>query len=251
MDLRTGVTYDLNLGSKGARVESLQRWLTKHGYFTDEFGIDIPIDGNFGPKTKLAVLWAQKESGLKEDGIVGPLTQTMMASREYSTDTEPSPEYKKERYNPDLPLCVGVSLVFNGRNLTLRYGSKSLRYMAVSGVPTNNVFDYSQKQQKKQDIGPIPEGRYWIRPDELWTNGWYRPRSKRGWGNFAISIHPFVSTTAFVRGGFFIHGGAVPGSKGCIDLTLSMDRFVCDLLHVIGNTPKCQVPLLVKYGNIW
>ncbi|MEZ5601109.1 MAG: DUF2778 domain-containing protein [Candidatus Competibacteraceae bacterium] len=76
--------------------------------------------------------------------------------------------------------------------------------------------------------GPIPQGIYWIRPDELddnWLNCRLSDRFANAWGRYRISIHPFTTET-FGRGGFFIHGGATPGSAGCIDLTNHMDRFV-------------------------
>jgi cell wall-associated NlpC family hydrolase len=53
---------DLKKGSKGARVEKVQRWL------------GLPADGLFGKKTKAEVKRFQRRRGLTADGIVGPAT---------------------------------------------------------------------------------------------------------------------------------------------------------------------------------
>lgn len=52
-----------------------------------------------------------------------------------------------------------------------------------------------------------------------WRGGW------RSWGFQRIWIHPMAGTNTFGRSNFSIHGGMTPGSRGCIDLTLAMERF--------------------------
>ena len=99
--------------------------------------------------------------------------------------------------------------------------------------------------------GPIPEGEYWIQLDEMWKNHFVKsalgitPRA--AWGNYRISIHPYASTKTHNRGGFFIHGGYVPGSAGCIDLTGHMDTLVKELINEREGLPKCYIPLTVRY----
>ena len=56
----------LKLGSKGEAVKTLQEFLK------------ITVDGDFGPKTELAVKEYQKKSGLVADGVVGPKTWAYM-----------------------------------------------------------------------------------------------------------------------------------------------------------------------------
>ena len=58
----------LRYGCKGDDVKELQEALTKFGYLADK------IDGIFGKNTLAAVKNFQGSRGLKEDGIVGPLT---------------------------------------------------------------------------------------------------------------------------------------------------------------------------------
>jgi len=57
----------LKLGSRGDDVRRLQRLLNLH-LDADE---QLKVDGNFGPKTREAVLDFQKGEGLKPDGVVG------------------------------------------------------------------------------------------------------------------------------------------------------------------------------------
>ena len=52
----------LKQGSRGARVEKVQRWL------------GVPADGIFGAGTKRAVKRFQRSRGLTADGVVGPAT---------------------------------------------------------------------------------------------------------------------------------------------------------------------------------
>ena len=39
-------------------------------------------------------------------------------------------------------------------------------------------------------------------------------------------MRPILGTRTYGRGGFAIHGGAIPGSIGCVDLTRFMPDFV-------------------------
>jgi peptidoglycan hydrolase-like protein with peptidoglycan-binding domain len=59
-------TKPLKKGSKGARVEQVQRWL------------GLTPDRIFGPATKRAVKRFQRRHGLAVDGIVGPATWTAL-----------------------------------------------------------------------------------------------------------------------------------------------------------------------------
>jgi hypothetical protein len=61
----------LRLGSKGYRVEALQKRLVELQYH-------VTIDGDFGPATERAVVAFQKAHGLETDGRVGPLTETAL-----------------------------------------------------------------------------------------------------------------------------------------------------------------------------
>jgi hypothetical protein len=159
-------------------------------------------------------------------------------------------DYSSERYNPTLAHCGVLQLMFDGKYLRMTGGSKSYSYPAVSGKPdASGQFDYSVPRQKISNVGPIPAGTYWIRPDELDDNYWntYVPGFEKAWGRYRISIHPFTTTETYGRGGFFIHGGTVAGSAGCIDLTTHIDAFAADLKKEAGSTTTCQIHLYVVY----
>ncbi|CAN5233771.1 hypothetical protein BH10PSE15_BH10PSE15_14240 [soil metagenome] len=156
--------------------------------------------------------------------------------------------YEGERSDPTLAMCRDLELNFDGKKLIFSVGDKVYTYPAVSGVATDDgTFDYSPARQRLSSVGPIPEGIYWINPAQMWTNGWHKIGSRASWGNHRVTIHPFTTTETFGRGGFFIHGGDTPGSKGCIDLVGIMDRFVRDLLNEAGSGQNCQIHLTVRY----
>lgn len=63
----------LRQGSKGSAVTTLQTQLLRHG------AAPGPIDGDFGPATKAAVIRFQRSHGLDPDGMVGPQTQAALS----------------------------------------------------------------------------------------------------------------------------------------------------------------------------
>ena len=129
-----------------------------------------------------------------------------------------------------------VFLLFNGRYLLSSDGE--IMFDAVSGVATNmksstqnfttgkclvetRSFDYSYERQGLKDFGGIPTGLYYILSSEERSFEKMKAThitSPGGWGLFSWSLHPSKDTDTRGRSGFFIHGGRVFGSKGCIDL---------------------------------
>ena len=88
---------------------------------------------------------------------------------------------------------------------------------------------------------PIPEGTYhvrqlnlqnidnlslfeWIYYNTIGPNSWRS--GEHAWGKNRIWVRPILGTRTYGRGGFAIHGGAIPGSIGCVDLTRYMPDFV-------------------------
>lgn len=161
--------------------------------------------------------------------------------------------YSEERSFPRIPTCgiSGMSLTFNGKTLWASGSTSPMLFHAVSGKPNaKGVFEYSTDRQKIPFQGPIPAGQYWVQPLQLWENNWLKSalHSPRGaWGNYRLTIHPYPGTQTYGRGGFFIHGGTAAGSAGCIDLILSIDRFVDQLKKELGGLPECYIPLTVRY----
>jgi hypothetical protein len=70
----------LRQGSRGREVRTLQVFLNNNGFRVSTSGAGSP--GNetevFGPATHTAVVRWQKANGLKDDGVVGPVTWNMM-----------------------------------------------------------------------------------------------------------------------------------------------------------------------------
>jgi hypothetical protein len=141
--------------------------------------------------------------------------------------------------------------VFDGAYFRAIGTKSALVFPAVSGQRNESgKFDYTVDRQKIPYKGPIPAGEYWIQPSQMWENNWFKnlvrtPRS--AWGNFRLTIHPYPSTETYGRGGFFIHGGSIPGSAGCIDLTVHIDKFVKQIENELKGLPECYIPLTVRY----
>lgn len=75
--------------------------------------------------------------------------------------------------------------------------------------------------QMKKNEGPIPVGKYFIKPQELSDPGLFGDllrQSQGDWGDWRIVLHPESDTNTHGRDGFFIHGGGSSGSAGCIDV---------------------------------
>lgn len=67
----------LEYGSHGDQVKVLQAGFNK--VFPSYPGLPLVVDGDFGPRTELAVKEFQRRVGLDADGEVGPLTKAQLA----------------------------------------------------------------------------------------------------------------------------------------------------------------------------
>lgn len=104
-------------GVISADVTEVQKILQGQGYNVG------PIDGNFGPQTKAAVIAFQKSKGLMPDGIVGPDTwnalkgnaviQQIVPVVSQPAKPEPPPVSMLANLFPPLALgLIGIGLVF-------------------------------------------------------------------------------------------------------------------------------------------
>ena len=73
--------------------------------------------------------------------------------------------------------------------------------------------------------------------------------SRISWGNYIAPIKPTGSQNMYGRGSFYIHGGSIAGSHGCIDLTNDMEGFSKYLGIWTSSTGKKTIKLRVKYKN--
>jgi hypothetical protein len=71
------------LGDTGPGVEEIQTALRAHGF-------KVVVDGDFGPQTDEAVRAFQKQSGIKQDGIVGAITWSKLQAPPSATTTSVS-----------------------------------------------------------------------------------------------------------------------------------------------------------------
>lgn len=163
-------------------------------------------------------------------------------------------------------------LMFNGSLLIFRVVEKNqilrFSYKAVSGRPLEDgSFEYSKQRQKMEKIGPIPEGEYYINPQEIQyaddrtmidkvaglvgvvvNRGGTMPGGKFAWGIGRVWIHPqSVIIDGVLRTNFSIHGGTDAGSAGCIDLTSNDKPFFDTLEKYKGDCTK--IKLIVDYSN--
>jgi hypothetical protein len=134
------------------------------------------------------------------------------------------------------------------------------RWHTTTRTVTSRTFDYSEKRQKENGIGPTKEGKYWI--DACCTNSdqnahrrrWYSLRTG-AWGEYSWHLRPYrsndMSGDKGPRGGFFIHGGNVPGSAGCIDLMGNVGAFkrsiIDEVTEDLGTDECCYINVIVRY----
>ena len=138
----------------------------------------------------------------------------------------------------------------------LQNGQPVKYYPAMSGKPDHQT----AADTNIHDAGPIPEGEYilpinsgehhepgeWRTFDELISNTGLWKKNPDAWGYSRIPIQPLPTTNTFGRHSMYVHGGTVPGSAGCIDLTGRMEDFYNDWLKYNGT-----LPLKVKYKKGW
>lgn len=223
--------------------------------------LTVRLGSGTGPEIRAALAWLRtyhippglghrpnRRSGPRAHPALSNADRAWIESRIQELDT-----YARER--GDSPLAdAPVEIHFDGRQLRLVGNGRSFSVPAVSGRRTDaGTFDYSRERQRSPG-GPIPEGVYWIDPREIvavqgspgsWlldmdSDGAY----SRAWGTHRLTIHPFETTATFGRGGFFLHGGAEPGSIGCIDLTSFVGAFMQELMRV---RPGHKVKVRVRY----
>jgi len=182
-------------------------------------------------------------NAVKEGNLSSLEGRTMYASRDTGIATDASSVRRKE-------------LHFDGNKLSVVKGSKTIySTSATSGQSGYNSSEF----QYTPDVGPIPEGTYYVDPSEIqrWKdlplkqkiaaqfNKGQWPGGTVAWGHTRVPVRTAPSTYLGGRSGnYFIHGGFNPGSRGCIDLTSSNQSF---FNYLSGQNEV--IPLYVKYPN--
>jgi len=163
------------------------------------------------------------------------------------------------KLNYQLPIYIK----FNGSNLTIvENGKEVLSLPAVSGrMQEDGTFDYSEERQKMKSTGPLPEGFYLLNLNELvywddlsiyqkagaYANRGLFPGGTNAWGRARAPLIP-LSAETYGRSGFTVHGGAVPGSAGCIDLTNYELQFF-NYIEKYKGTTNSHIYIFVNYQD--
>ena len=130
-------------------------------------------------------------------------------------------------------------LDFDGSRLRfIRDGKMVLNLDAMSGQPEYQ----NSKYQNVRNLGPLPEGRYRVRQNQIQdidplqstlgiagkifnrSVGEF-PGGHFSWGMTRVWLEPFDDNTMYGRDKFSIHGGASMGSAGCIDIPRQTEEF--------------------------
>lgn len=115
-------------------------------------------------------------------------------------------------------------LHFNGKKLKWvdDDGNTVEEWDAVSGAPGTTSED-----QGVSDRGPIPEGEWTVDPENSNYDKWYKLGwgDNDSWGDVRTIIEPNAGTDTFGRDQMYMHGGTIPGSIGCVDLTIHNNAF--------------------------
>ena len=248
-NLHGTVAPDRNVDTRD--IEWLKKSLTQLDCYEPDTRAGESADNpNPYPNQKLfdAIEKFRKLQKIKERGAVKPGHWTEVKINQELEKKERNKSIENATFEKPVNVKPGQYAVFDGKKFTLYENDKPIMsWDAVSGKDGYRSPEY----QNLKDTGPIPEGTYVARQSELqrmspidWIIGWSRllsedlggkwPGSEYSWGNSRVWLEPSKETNTYGRDDFSIHGGWVPGSAGCIDLTSNIDNFVA-LFDYIGN----------------
>ena len=156
----------------------------------------------------------------------------------------------------------------SGRTKFNTFGDKNAEQMVKKYGGNNSEF------MKIKEQGPIPVGSYTISQIQKRTNGdatqFMQGKNQKklydlmmagnkhdwnsgevadliAWGDYRLPITKIGETETFGRGSFYIHGGGIPGSIGCIDLMDGMNDFANYFTEWKSNPGNKKLKLVVKY----
>ncbi|MCL1902265.1 MAG: DUF2778 domain-containing protein [Alphaproteobacteria bacterium] len=213
-------------------IKKLKQSLYKTGHYKpdikagefDGFYNEYPNDNLFN-----GIKDFQRDNGLKPDGVInkGGPTEKMLNSKY---------EFRGNTFKDPININDKQVAVFDGKSLSVYEGETKIK--SWDGVSGAKDFQ-NPKFQNLKDKGPLPEGTYVVRQGEHYYyenfsdyektksffGGGKFPGGTNAWGNSKVSLEPSKQNNMLGRANFNIHGGKIPGSAGCIDLTSQMDAF--------------------------
>ena len=144
----------------------------------------------------------------------------------------------------------------NLEKLVKKYGANRVEFMKIKDQGPIPVGEYSIGQVQKRTNGDAQrfiQGKTDVELQKImlknikhdWNLG--TETDMVAWGNYRLPITKVGETETFGRGSFYIHGGGIPGSIGCIDLLTKMDDFANYFTNWKNNTKKNKLKLVVKY----
>jgi hypothetical protein len=132
-----------------------------------------------------------------------------------------------------LPNNTVSAMTFDGKALTVHYYSGNTQsFPATSGRP--GITDPRLRSQ-----GPLPSGLYFLKHSDISKAGFFR-KFTGDWGQYRVRLHAAPGTETFGRDEFFLHGGAKPGSAGCIDCGAADTK----IFSILQRQPN-PVPVIV------
>jgi RHS repeat-associated protein len=224
--VRAGVTYQLVTDQLGSLREVVN---TSTGAVVS--GLNYDVWGNVTSSTNASFQPFGFAGGLRDD-VTG---LTHFGAREYTPELGRWTRKDPIRFNGRLANLYGYVgndpvnwIDNNGLVWTYSQSSQQLSHTDGSGNTTNEGSGYSGNgdglnnpaMQGVQNVGPIPQGKYTINPQQnnVTGNGTSLPNS--------MTLTPDPSNNMFGRGGVLIHGdnsnGDNSASEGCIILNRSI-----------------------------
>lgn len=220
---------------------------------------------------------------IKNVSNLGLNTASEMSKLNYFYDNQ-IPD-RKLTTNPDSFLLYDgtyLNWMINGSSIKKwRAESGRTKYNAFTPGQKELVNKNLSKKEfsKIKDQGPIPEGNYTVgqlqertgssatdvisKAKSLWdlkkTQMKYEKKGhdwntgtvvdKIAWGDFRAPITANSGTNTYGRGNFYIHGGGLPGSIGCIDLGGEMKDFARYYATWMATLGKNGIGLRVIYPS--
>jgi len=138
-----------------------------------------------------------------------------------------------------------------------KYGGKNTEFMKVKSQGPIPIGTYTINQVQKRTNGNSSQLIQGKTQKELYNLMVSVPKQHDwdtgtvadliAWGDYRLPITKSGETETFGRGSFYIHGGGIPGSLGCIDLLNQMNDFVKYFEDWKNRNGNKKMKLVVKY----
>ena len=144
----------------------------------------------------------------------------------------------------------------NSEKLVKKYGGKNTEFMKIKEQGPIPVGNYTISQLQKRTNGNATNFIQGKSEKELYSimmndkgHNWNTGTKSDfvAWGDYRLPITKLGEADTFGRGSFYIHGGGIPGSIGCIDLLNQMNDFVKYFEDWKNKNDNKKLKLVVKY----